>query len=91
MGARVHHHDVIPSEKKNPSVLEDAHAIVRDAVKHQNPVGALLCGAHFPSTKQNAVGGAYVEFFFLGADLTKSGIRFRDEVGRERPSNRTKE
>ena len=65
-------------------MLQNAHPIVGNAVKHQHPVAVGFCRAHFPAAKQHAIGCAHVEVFAMRADQRKRDVGLPQQVRRKR-------
>jgi hypothetical protein len=74
VGASVHHHHAVPRAKKELGVADDADAIVRNAVKEQDPVAIGVRRADLPATEQSSVGGTYLKVFAAGVDAGKGGV-----------------
>ncbi len=88
MGAGVHHDDAVAGKEQDARVFENAHAIIRHAVKDQYPIAVGVRGTHFPSSKEDVVRCANIVFFVTRANLRESGIGLPDEVGCELPADR---
>jgi hypothetical protein len=68
-------------------VIENANAIVRDAMEKQDPVSVGTCSAHFPSTKLRAILRVHAEIFARCVNLRESGVCVVNYVSRKRATH----
>jgi len=61
--AGIHHDHAVSVSKKQFGVAECAEAVVRDAVKQDNPVAIRVCWPDFPAAQQDIIGCVHIKVF----------------------------
>lgn len=91
VSAGVHHDDTVASAEQYFGLAHDAHAVIGDTVEDNDPTAVGGFWADLPAAEHEAIGGADIEVFAVGADVGESVVGFADVGGRERFEDRMEE
>lgn len=88
MGSRIHQCHTVAATQQNQCVLHHAHAIVRHAMKQQDPGAVRLRRPYLPSSQRHPIAGADVEGFCVAPHLRERNLCLLHQVGSQGPPHR---
>src|SRR5260370_10514448 len=87
VGAGVQHDQAVGGAEKDLRLADDAGAVVRGAVKEQDPAAVGILRTDFPAAEKSSIRRANVEILARGAGDSEGDVGYVDQIGSQLAAN----